>query len=826
MLSIAKLRVDAEAYYLELVASGTDEYYSEAGEVPGRWVGAVTESLGLAGRVGGEDLRAVLAGRHPASGETLASPRKVPGFDLTFSAPKSVSLLFALGDRDVALQAIVAHDLAVAAALGYLEREACRVRRGHAGVRQLPGDGFAGAAFRHRTSRAGDPQLHSHILVANLARGPDGAWSALDARLLYRQLRTAGYLYQAHLRHELTRRLGVAWRPVVRGSAEIDGIPKRVRDAFSQRRVEITEAMARHGTTSRRGAQVAALATRQPKDHHASAAQLQAQWRQRASALGFERDDALALMGRVAEPARIVCDAHEVAETVTLETATFERRDVLRAIAERTPGGAAVEQLEVHADRFLACPSAVRLAENLYTTPEMLRLEAAILNNAHQRLSAGVGIVSRPLVQGILDAQVGLSGEQRDMVGQLAGWGRGIDVVLGVAGSGKTQGLAAAHAAWRAGGYHTIGVALAARAAAELHERTRMPAGTLDALLHELDQPGGALPGRSVVVLDEAGMVGTRKLARLLAHADAARAKVVLVGDPSQLPEIEAGGAYAGLARRLPTVTLTQNRRQTNVVDRRALEELRHGKAGAAIERLRRHGRITTTETPAQARHQMVQDWQAARRAGEDPLMLAIRRSDVEELNQLARAALVATGAVRAEGITACGRTFSVGDRVMTLSNRRYLGIVNGDRGTITAISHQQVDVALDRGLQVRLPGAYMQGGQLTHAYALTVHKAQGLTCDRAFVLANGALYKEAAYTALSRGRIENRLYLPDPEPPHVDVGHGVHGMRDDAIKELVAALEHPRSKHLAVEQRLVRPVPTPATVTVPAPGIGLGLEA
>ena len=239
VLSIAKLRVDAEAYYLDLVVSGGDEYYSERGEVPGRWVGTGIEALGLVGQVDGDALRAVLTGRDATTGEQLASARKVPGFDVTFSAPKSVSLLFALAQGDVKNKVVTAHDVAVASALAYLEREACQVRRGHAGVRQLAGHGFVGAAFRHRTSRAGDPQLHTHVLVANLARGADDAWSALDARPLYRQGRTAGYLYQAQLRHELTQRLGLGWRAAVRGSAELDGVPDPVLKAFSRRRTEI-----------------------------------------------------------------------------------------------------------------------------------------------------------------------------------------------------------------------------------------------------------------------------------------------------------------------------------------------------------------------------------------------------------------------------------------------------------------------------------------------------------------------------------------------------------------------------------------------------------
>ena len=760
VLSIAKLRVDAEAYYLELVASGVDEYYSERGEVPGRWVGTAVEGLGLGGQVGGEDLRAVLAGRDPRRA-TLASPRKVPGFDLTFSAPKSVSVLFALTEREVATRVVAAHDLAVTAALGYLEREACRVRRGHAGARQLAGDGFVAAAFRHRTSRAGDPQLHTHVLVANLARGSDGAWSALDARLLYRHLRTAGYLYQAQLRDGLTRQLGIVWGPVTRGSAEIAGIPKAVLQAFSRRRAEITEAMAQHGTTSRRGAQIAALATRQPKDHHTSASQLRGEWHRRASALGFDPTATLALVGRAPTRAIPSVDESELAHAATLETASFDRRDVLRTVAERAAAGATVEQLERRADRFLTGPSVVHLAEGLYTTPEMLRLEAAILTHAQRRTGAGLGLVPAEVRASVLRDRLGLSHEQTRMVDYLTASGHGVDVVLGVAGSGKTQALEAAHAAWRAAGHHTIGVALAARAAAELQARSNIPAGTLDALLHDLERHAGGLPGRSVVVLDEAGMVGTRKLARLLAHADAAHAKVVLVGDPRQLPEIEAGGAYAALARHLPAVTLTQNRRQRDPVDRQVLAELRRGDATAAIQRLRHHGRLTTTETPEAAREQMVADWHAARHAGHDTLMLAVRRGDVEKLNQLARHQLLATGQIQPDGITARGRNFSVGDRVMALSNRRYLNVVNGDRGTITAASEQRVEITLDRGPNVTLPGAYLHAGHLTHAYALTIHKAQGLTCDRALVLASRALHQEAGYTALSRGRIENRLYVP-----------------------------------------------------------------
>ena len=180
MLSIGKLGRGAEGYYLQAVATGVEDYYLGSGEAQGQWLGNGPARLGLSGTVRAEDLRAVLDGRHPASGRSLLWCRRedrLPGFDLTFSAPKGVSLLLALADPATSQLVREAHDRAVAAAVGYLERYAGEVRRGRDGVDRLPGGGFVAAAFRHRTSRAGDPQLHTHVLVANITRGADGRWS-------------------------------------------------------------------------------------------------------------------------------------------------------------------------------------------------------------------------------------------------------------------------------------------------------------------------------------------------------------------------------------------------------------------------------------------------------------------------------------------------------------------------------------------------------------------------------------------------------------------------------------------------------------------------
>ena len=221
MLSIGKIAVGQADYYLEqargsttrtrAVSSGVEDYYLEGPEPDGEWMGDGSALLGLHGQGDGDELHRVLAGEHPASGVPLGrwTSSRVPGFDLTFSAPKSVSVLFGIGDEPMRRAIQAAHGLAVADAFGYMERQAAVTRRGAGGIHRIPGRGLVAAAFRHRTSRVGDPQLHTHVLVANLTLGADGRWSALDGRGIYAHAKTAGYVYEARLRAELTRELGV-----------------------------------------------------------------------------------------------------------------------------------------------------------------------------------------------------------------------------------------------------------------------------------------------------------------------------------------------------------------------------------------------------------------------------------------------------------------------------------------------------------------------------------------------------------------------------------------------------------------------------------------
>jgi conjugative relaxase-like TrwC/TraI family protein len=846
VLSIGKLGRGAEGYYLQAVASGVEDYYLGSGEAPGRWIGAGSARLGLSGVVAADDLRAVLDGRDPATGRSLIvarRPDRLPGLDLTFSAPKSVSLLFALSDEKTSLAVRRAQDAAVAQAVGYLEREAGEVRRGKDGIDRLAGGGFVAAAFRHRTSRAGDPQLHTHVLVANMTRGADGRWSALDGRQIYLQAKTAGTLYQTALRYEL-RRLGLEFLLRPNGTCEIAGVPRHVLSAFSRRRAEIEAHLADRGETSRKAAEVAALATRKAKDYGVHPESLAAEWHARADRLGFDARARAAVLGRTTplppSPEVLARAARQLLgpDGLTARLPVFDRRDALRGWCAQLPAGAPVAMVERLADQLLANNDVVPVdrpaiaprpgAERSFarhTTTEMLAVEQAVIDAALRRRNAGVAIAAPEAVEQALAARPSLSDEQRAMVRQLTASGAGVDVVVGKAGTGKSHALAAARDAWRVSGTPVLGAAVAARAAIALSEAAGIPAMTVARFLTELDRAGqarGQTPGQdlrqscglargAVVVVDEAGMLGTRDLARLLAATEQAHGKLVLVGDHRQLPELAAGGAFRGLTRRLDPAVLRQNRRQIEPWERHALDQLRAGHIQEALEAYTMAGRVTTGSTGEQQRAALVAAWWAAEQGltREGPVMLAARRADVAELNDRARVLMATAGRLTGPVLHVAGdngeRSFAAGDVVIARRNHYRAGIFNGQRGVVTHVDPTGTLTIRTGHTEVVVGARYLATGGLDHGYAMTIHQAQGLTTSRGLVLGTGSLYRESAYVALSRGRLRNDLHVaaradnldPIAIESHVPPSHEDH---DDPLGHLARAMHRSRGQTMATD--------------------------
>lgn len=386
------------------------------------------------------------------------------------------------------------------------------------------------------------------------------------------------------------------------------------------------------------------------------------------------------------------------------------------------------------------------------------------------------------------------------MVADLCLSGHGVDLVVGAAGTGKTFALDTSRIAWERSGYQVHGAALSARAAAELQAGSGIESVTLTRLLGQIDSGRTRLTGDWIVVVDEAGMVGTRTLDRLHRATVAAGAKLVLVGDPEQLPEIEAGGAFRALTQRLDPIRLVENRRQVDRWEREALDDLRSGRVDAAVAAYDHRERIVVVADPDALRDRVVGDWFDSHRAGERALMIAAHRAEVRDLNERARELLDDAGLLGAVRLRVGGHEFAEGDRVMAVGRNHYdLDILNGDLATITEIgTNGDVTFCVDRMREARtMPAAWIEEGCLDHGYARTNHKSQGATDDRTFIAGDaGDLDRQAGYAALSRGRTENRLYVLEPDDDLVAVGPGASLVRDHVEQEL----SRDRSQRLAAE--------------------------
>ena len=331
----------------------------------GRWVGTAAAGLGLTGRVGADAFAGLLQSRHPHTGVQLGSGRTVvAAFDFTFSAPKSASVLFALGGPDVARAVVAAHRQAVAGSLSYLEAHGLTaVRRVRAERRVLATTGAVAAAFTHGVSRNGDPHLHSHVVVANLVHGVDGRWSACDGRGLHAHRLAASSVYEAHLRAALSDELGVRWHAGdPRRPAEIAGVGPELLGAFSSRGADIRRHMFETGSRSGRGARVAWAVTRPAKAPSAPFDEQVGRWSRQARAAGGPPQLDLRRRPGADHP---VLDEHRFAGVISLPAhGGARRRDVVSAFGAAAHEGVTAEALERLVDQWVA-PGPIGVAEPL-----------------------------------------------------------------------------------------------------------------------------------------------------------------------------------------------------------------------------------------------------------------------------------------------------------------------------------------------------------------------------------------------------------------------------------------------------------------------------
>lgn len=895
-------------------------YYAEAGNPPGFWLGSGVGEFGageitVGSTVTEAQLQLLIGlGRDPVSGEQLGEPYRVytkkndraaarveslnphldgeeratlideieaeemekgsksavAGFDFTFSVPKSVSILWGVADAGTQALLVDAHHDAVAQVLAMLERDVAVTRAGVHGragaVAQKAVVGVAATAYDHWDSRAGDPQLHTHVVVANKARTvDDGKWRTLDGQPLYRSVVALSEHYNAVLADTLTRTFGLEWERRARGANrspgfEIAGVGEELITMFSHRgrniEAELDRRIAEYEVTYGRRPPVKTIIemrssitveTRPPKEIH-SLAELTTDWRARAArSLGADATQwARALLARGARgdsgrPARGLLRADDVSPGVVAEVAratvgaVSQKRSTWRhwnlwaeasrqtmewrfaTVEDREAAvGAIVEEakrvsISLTPPELAYSPGIFRRSDGTslfrpkhgvtFTSEEILAAEDRLLARGENRNSPMVDLevieeVSESEVLGHL-----LSDEQVANLATIAVSGRQVDLLIGPAGAGKTTAMRALHAAWTSvhGKDTVVGLAPSAAAAQVLADDLDVACDNTAKWLHEHDHGRAQFRKGQLVVVDEATLAGTLTLDRLTGLAAEAGAKVLLVGDWAQLQSVDAGGAFPLLvAARDDTPELTEVHRFTNEWEKLASIDLRNGRT-RVISTYFRHERVRD------GTHDEMVDaaflaWRSDLRAGRSGLLVTESNDAMRELNERARAERIKEGETlpSREVELVDGTRASVGDLIITRQNDRRIHalrggwVKNGDRWRVTDVLHDGSVVAQRLGMRFGASvvlSAWYVAEHVDLGYAITAHRAQGMTVDTAHVVVTGSTSRENFYVSMTRGRESNIAYIALDRP---DDSHAAPSPEEVTAKTILfGVLQH-----------------------------------
>ncbi len=813
---------------LEAPGRGPVDYYLDPDEPPGQWWGSGRSALGLDGPVEGADLRALLEARHPGTDSTLGrrfGDSSARGFDATFSAPKSVSVLWALSpDAFVRAEVLASHDAAVDAALGWFERHGAVTRRGTDGVLQVDTLGITAAVFRQHTSRTVDPQLHSHAIISAKVQDETGRWLALDARFLKYQQRSIGWIYDAALRAELTARLGVAWIDRGDGVFDLACVPEPVREAFSSRTPQIEAKLAElvrawyddhdgidpDPRTIARLERDAVVDSRPDKVHGVDAAEMHVHWAAEARAEGFDPaslvgdgirshqqearrlgDDELVTiaLGRVSEESASWLRADVARHLTTLLTpehtdsavALVAEVDRLAALAEQRCVTLGPERESTARRRSDGRPVSEAVTDRKLTTPALLTQEQAL-----QTWATRTTRQLQPSGDPQLDAARAIAGHDR------------LVLVVGPAGTGKTHTTARSVAALRAKGRPVVGLAPSGKAADVLATAAGCDTDTLAGFLtrHQRDEPS-PWPSGTTVILDEAGMAATPDLARLVNLAQTNQWRLVAVGDPEQLPAVGRGGVFAHWCDTLPHHTLDTPRRFDHQWEARASLALRAGKP-EAVDAYVRHGRVQAAH-PATIPGRIARAHQRHIEAGRSVAITTTNAATARAINreiQRLKDPDTKGGVPLHDGMTA-----QVGDRVATRRNDRRLWtqfghqVRNRHSWTVTDVHPEgSLTVAHPERGTVGLPADYVSQ-HVELGWAVTGYGTQGDTVDIGIAVLEPSTTRNHAYVAMTRGRHANHALIADPT-----------GTADPG-ERLTEIITRPAASHsaLAVQARLHR---------------------
>lgn len=808
MLSIKKISQNAQEaakYYCQEFQK--EDYYVKGQEPPGEWHNGT--DLSLKEEVTEEQLSLILAGKDHTGNALVrdggVGKTHLPGWDFTFSAPKSVSLLYA---RSPELRGSIleAHNRAVHAAISYMERvtldksvKRVSIQGGKRVVNREAPKSIIVAKFQHRTSRELDPQLHTHCLLANMAQRKDGSWGALDVMQAYREKKAIGALYRADLCQILNKELGLDVEKDREFFRLVD-VPKVLETEFSKRREQIKEIMNKRGWIGGRLAESATLLTRgNKKDVDQDA--LFGVWGIQLDKLGWNREQSKGLLlskDAIAEKLPKLSDSERTAvrgrlaektlKALTARASTFTIEGLKTHFFEQCQTIFNAKEIEQEFSHYLSFPNLVRLGldkkwRERFSTQEIMDLEKRMLDDARiLNKDLGSGIPVPDQMQAISNYEneaskrtgktLKLTEDQCKSVIHSLSAGK-LKLIEGLAGSGKSFAMQAVQKAYELNGYKILGLAPTGKAAQNLADNG-INAMTVDKFF--LDLRGGqlSLGNKDIIIVDEAGMLGSRKTSRLLACARVGGAKLIMVGEDKQLQPVDAGGAFKALGKEFGFESLTTIYRQKEDWQRDAVRYFRNGLSAKALELYHERGLLCIGKDSKALRTTLVKDYINHRQntPHESSIIIASTNIEASIINEAVRAELkksailiqdkdfVATLAIRGEKEE---KALTVGERIIFLKNNRNLDVQNGLCGTITEIKPaingdtRFLTVKSDTGKEIKVD--LFRYSHLDYAYAVTVYKSQGSTVDQVFMRASADIDRESTYVAMSRQRIKAKLY-------------------------------------------------------------------